>query len=210
MTDNNNQLQGSIPSDSAIPDIPQNAAQQLRQAQDEIQRLNECLAGKDHHIAGLDDRLASKDHQIAFLDQSLQAVHLLSQELRTEQADRDKEIQVLRAALAASRARERACGCITGTTDGVVVVLPHVTRTFSIVFDVYREYWTRYDLRRPPKSSAIARTLDERLGWSSGGSREPSRSAQSFAAAMRPDALGEADGRNQKRRQRSGILRRNV
>lgn len=87
----------------------------------------------------------------------------------------------------------------TATDDsagGVIVHLPHLTRTLDALFDVMREYWSEWDPDRPPKSSTVARAIDEKLGLKAQASGEASRSAQTFAAALRPDSVTESDGRH--------------
>lgn len=80
--------------------------------------------------------------------------------------------------------------------NGVIVCLPHLTRTLEALFDVMREHWSEWDTDRPPKSSTVARAIDEKLGLKGQVNGEASRSAQTFAAALRPDPVNEADGRH--------------
>ena len=79
---------------------------------------------------------------------------------------------------------------------GVTVRLPHLTRTLEALFEVMREYWTEWEPDRPPKSSTVARAIDERLGLKGQANGEASRSSQTFAAALRPDSVNESDGRH--------------
>lgn len=79
---------------------------------------------------------------------------------------------------------------------GVTVHLPHLTRTLEALFEVMREYWTEWEPDRPPKSSTVARAIDERLGLKGQANGEASRSSQTFAAALRPDSVNESDGRH--------------
>ena len=39
-----------------------------------------------------------------------------------------------------------------------------MTRTLAVLFDVMCEYWSEWDPERPPKSSTVARAIDEKLG----------------------------------------------
>jgi len=80
--------------------------------------------------------------------------------------------------------------------DGVIVRLPHLTRTLSLLFDVMWEHWAERDPERPPKSSTVARAIDARMGLKGQATGEASRSAQTFAAALRPDYLSDTDGRH--------------
>ncbi|AIO36820.1 hypothetical protein DM39_4222 [Burkholderia cenocepacia] len=79
---------------------------------------------------------------------------------------------------------------------GVIVRLPHLTQTLSQLFDVMWEHWAEWDPERPPKSSTVARAIDARLGLKGQATGEASRSAQTFAAALRPDSVSETDGRH--------------
>ncbi|CAJ5662366.1 Uncharacterised protein [Burkholderia pseudomallei] len=79
---------------------------------------------------------------------------------------------------------------------GVTVRLPHLTRTLEALFEVMQEYWSEWDPDRPPKSSTVARAIDERLGLKGQANGEASRSSQTFAAALRPDSVNESDGRH--------------
>jgi hypothetical protein len=80
--------------------------------------------------------------------------------------------------------------------NGITVSLPHMTRTLAALFDVMWTYWSAWDPERPPKSSTVARAIDEKLGLKGQANGEASRSAQTFAAALRPDSVNEADGRH--------------
>jgi len=80
--------------------------------------------------------------------------------------------------------------------DGVIVRLPHLTRTLSLLFDVMWEHWGQWDPERPPKSATVARAIDSLLGLKGQSTGEASRSAQTFAAALRPDSVNDADGRH--------------
>ncbi|WP_233342930.1 hypothetical protein [Burkholderia cepacia] len=79
---------------------------------------------------------------------------------------------------------------------GVTVRLPHLTRTLEALFEVMQEYWSEWEPDRPPKSSTVARAIDERLGLKGQANGEASRSAQTFAAALRPDSVNDSDGRH--------------
>ena len=79
---------------------------------------------------------------------------------------------------------------------GITVRLPHMTRTLAVLFDVMWSQWSAWDPERPPKSSSVARAIDEKLGLKGQANGEASRSAQTFAAALRPDSVNEVDGRH--------------
>jgi hypothetical protein len=156
----------------------------------------------DQRVLRLTERLAGKDHHIVILEQTADGLQQLTHELRVSNARLENENDALRARIAELESEGRTCGCSQDAGGGVVVILPHMTPTFEIVFDVYREFWPPRDPRRPPKSTNVAHAIDARLGWKSHRNGSPSRSAQAFAAAMRPDELAATDGRNQKRRAR--------
>ena len=80
--------------------------------------------------------------------------------------------------------------------NGLTVHLPHMTHTLGVLFDVMWTYWSAWDPERPPKSSMVARAIDEKLGLKGQTNGEASRSAQTFAAALRPDSVNQADGRH--------------
>lgn len=79
---------------------------------------------------------------------------------------------------------------------GVVVRLPHLTPTLVALFEVMREHWSSWDPERPPKSSTVARAIDQKLGLKGQPNGEASRSAQTFAAALRPESVNELDARH--------------
>lgn len=80
--------------------------------------------------------------------------------------------------------------------SGVIVRLPHLSRTLKALLEVMDEHWSEWDPEHPPKSSTVARAIDEKLGLKGQVNGEASRSAQTFAAALRPDSVNEADGRH--------------
>lgn len=80
------------------------------------------------------------------------------------------------------------------SSNGVTVNLPYVTSTLEALFRVMHEHWAGYDPARPPKSRNVARELDKALGWKPQRNGEPSRGAQTLAAAIRPDELTGSDG----------------
>lgn len=93
-------------------------------------------------------------------------------------------------------AQPRQSPARSGQESSVTVRLPHLTRTLEALFDVMREHWSEWDAERPPKSSTVARAIDEKLGLKGQANGEASRSAQTFAAALRPDSVNETDGRH--------------
>ena len=79
---------------------------------------------------------------------------------------------------------------------GVVVSLPYLTSTLSVLFDAVCTFWPHYDDGRLPKSATVAHAIDERLGLKSQQNGEVSHSGQAYASAIRPDCLKEADNRH--------------
>jgi hypothetical protein len=77
-----------------------------------------------------------------------------------------------------------------------------MTKTLEAVFQVMRDNWTDFDPKNLPKQGNIGAEIDEALGWSPQASGEPSRGAQTLAAAIRPDDLAEVDGRRELGRKR--------
>lgn len=146
------------------------------------------------NVSRLSARLRGRDQRILLLERALARTVALHQALeddleqRLEQSsDRVTSGQEvgLNGKVASHRSRE-----------GITVHLPHLTRTLSLLFDVMREQWTHWDPERPPKSSTVARAIDAKLGLKGQSTGEASRSAQTFAAALRPDSISDVDGRH--------------
>ena len=92
-------------------------------------------------------------------------------------------------------------GPVSAST-GKTINLPHLTKTLDGLFQVMRDVWTAYDPANPPKQNGIAAAIDKKLGWSTKSDGTPSRSAETLAAAIRPDALADADVRRKIRPRR--------
>ena len=152
-------------------------------------------------IARLTERLRKRDRRIALLETAL-ARTVMMHHVWTSHLERKLE----RSLAFGSSANSDLQMCSSGirppvsvpdeTTHGVVVHLPHLTRTLEGLFDVMREHWSEWDIDHPPKSSTVARAIDEKLGLKPQANGEASRSAQTFAAALRPESVSEADGRH--------------
>lgn len=82
------------------------------------------------------------------------------------------------------------------TGSGVLVRLPYMTATLSVLIDAMYTFWADCDHDRPPKSLIVAQAIDEHLGFNSQLNGEASRSAQAYASAIRPDWVKEADNRH--------------
>ncbi|MDE1008873.1 MAG: hypothetical protein OSB38_24705 [Paraburkholderia fungorum] len=139
-------------------------------------------------------RLRGRDQRILLLERALARTATLhhaledSLEQRLEQCSRQLE-----------RAAEQhiSAQAPPARTDcGVVVRLPHLSRTLSILFEVMWEHWAQWEPERPPKSSTVARAIDAKLGLKGQADGEASRNGQTFAAALRPDSISDSDGRH--------------
>lgn len=84
----------------------------------------------------------------------------------------------------------------SGSTPGLVIRLPYVTSTLSVLFDAMYTFWANSDQDHLPKSSTVARAIDERLGLGGQANGEASRSGQAYASAIRPDWVKDADNRH--------------
>ena len=78
----------------------------------------------------------------------------------------------------------------------VTVELPYTTTILGVLFENMFTFWADCDPQRLPKSSTVARAIDERLGFSAQPNGEASRSAQAYASAIRPDWVKDADRRH--------------
>ncbi|KFX63313.1 hypothetical protein A8H39_18800 [Paraburkholderia fungorum] len=149
-------------------------------AQADVSRLASRLRGRDQRILLLERALARTAALHHVLEDSL--------EQRLEQCSGPTEHAV--------DLDRRSQVSSDNAGSSVMVRLPHLTRTLSLLFEVMWEHWAQWDPERPPKSSTVARTIDAKLGLKGQADGEASRNAQSFAAALRPDSLGDADGRH--------------
>ncbi|WP_258187714.1 hypothetical protein [Trinickia symbiotica] len=152
-----------------------------------IERLTERLRKRDRRIALLETALAR-----TVLMHHVWTSHLERKLERSSASGTPTEASVQGLSGGASATASFA----DETAHGVVVHLPHLTRTLEALFDVMREHWSDWDPDHPPKSSTVARAIDEKLGLKAQANGEASRSAQTFAAALRPDSVNELDGRH--------------
>ncbi|WP_321968305.1 hypothetical protein [Burkholderia cepacia] len=148
----------------------------------------------------LTDRLRKRDRRIELLELAIArtvfmhhvwATHLERKLERSSVSDAERRPNV-----AGHPGNPSDTAAADQSLGGVIVHLPHLTRTLEALFDVMREFWSEWDTGRPPKSSTVARAIDERLGLKAQSNGEASRSAQTFAAALRPDSVNESDGRH--------------
>lgn len=152
----------------------------FRDAESAVSRLSSRLRGRDQRILLLERALARTVALHHALEDSLEQrlEHCSEQTGRVGEPDQSGQVSPDR------------------TGSSVIVRLPHFTRTLSLVFDVMWEYWAQWDPERPPKSATVARAIDAKLGLKGQATGEASRSAQTFAAALRPDSVNDTDGRH--------------
>lgn len=151
--------------------------QRSEEAQALIERLTARLRGRERRIARLE--LA--------ISRTVVMHHVWASHL---------ERRLERLPFALTTIRDDTASVKAAQEPRVTVHLPHLTRTLEALFEVMREYWSEWEPDRPPKSSTVARAIDERLGLKGQANGEASRSAQTFAAALRPDSVNESDGRH--------------
>ncbi|MFL9944096.1 hypothetical protein [Paraburkholderia graminis] len=157
--------------------------QRLQRAEAEVRRLARCIEIKDRQLRQLREALAHSA-----------TVHY-SFEYRLQ-----RELDSLRIMLRCRESREsrERRGRFAGDEPekGIVVKLPYVTSTLSVLFDAMRTFWADCHHDHPPKSATVAYAIDERLGLKSQRNGEASRSGQAYASAIRPDWVKEADNRH--------------
>ncbi|MBN3846117.1 hypothetical protein G3N58_04615 [Paraburkholderia sp. Ac-20342] len=142
----------------------------------------------------LASRLRGRDQRILLLERALARTAALHHALEDSLEQRLEQCSSLPEHAVAPEQRPQARS--DGAGSSVIVRLPHLTRTLSLLFEVMWEHWAQWDPERPPKSSTVARAIDAKLGLKGQADGEASRNAQSFAAALRPDSLSDADGRH--------------
>lgn len=145
-------------------------------------------------VSRLSARIRGRDQRVLLLERALARTVSLHHALEDDLEQRLEQYAVVRDGERKSSDRQQASG--DGVDCGVIVRLPYLTRTLSVLVDVMWEHWAQWDPERPPKSSIVARTIDARLGLKGQATGEASRSAQTFAAALRPDSVSDADGRH--------------
>lgn len=151
-------------------------------------------------IARLTDRVRRRDRRIALLELALTRTVLMNH-VWASHLERKLERSSFRNERKQSDCDDQRGASMCDSTvdkpvDGVTVHLPHLTRTLEALFDVMHEFWAEWDPERPPKSSTVARVIDEKLGLKAQANGEASRSAQTFAAALRPESTSESEGRH--------------
>ncbi|MFM0758316.1 hypothetical protein [Paraburkholderia strydomiana] len=152
----------------------------LQRAEAEVRRLTRCLEMKDRQLCELRKALAhSATVHYSFEDQL------------------QRELDSLRVMMPVSGFQDHWGKTASDRPEeGIVVKLPYVTSTLSVLFDAMCTFWAGCDREHPPKSATVAHAIDERLGLSSQQNGEASRSGQAYASAIRPDWVKEADNRH--------------
>jgi hypothetical protein len=171
------------------PDQPEEAS-----ASESAEYWRARFENAEAHISRLSARLRGRDQRLLLLERALARTVALHHSLEDSLEQRLEQC-LGQIAQETDSARSSVASEIPASA-GVVVRLPHLSRTLEVLFIVMREYWTQWDPDHPPKSSTVARAIDMKLGLKGQSSGEASRSAQTFAAALRPDSLNEADGRH--------------
>ncbi|MFL9989331.1 hypothetical protein [Paraburkholderia sediminicola] len=160
-------------------------------ARSDVEYWRQCAEESQAAAARLTARLRGRDQRIQLLELAI-ARTVVMHHVWASHLERRFE----RSSLPGGNVQSGKSFTARENEGGAVVHLPHVTHTLHVLFDVMREYWSEWDPERPPKSSAVARAIDEKLGLKGQANGEASRSAQTFAAALRPDSVNESDGRH--------------
>ncbi|HEV3424572.1 MAG TPA: hypothetical protein VG105_12515 [Paraburkholderia sp.] len=156
-------------------------------------------------LSRLESQLKWKERQVAELQMAL--AHSAARHYAVE--DRlERELESLRAMVPPGGLIDRFtgtagrswCDGLHDPAAGVIIHLPYVTAVLSVLFDAMYTFWKDYDAENPPKSSTVARAIDERLDFSAQPNGEASRSGQAYASAIRPDFIKEKDRRHHFRR----------
>lgn len=176
-------------SDAGHPDLPEEPS-----AFESAEYWRARFENADAHVSRLSARLRGRDQRLLLLERALARTVALHHSLEDSLEQRLE--QCLGQLAQGAESTGSSVVPDIPASAGVVVRLPHLSRTLEVLFDVMREYWTQWDLERPPKSSTVARAIDTKLGLKGQSSGEASRSAQTFAAALRPDSVNVADGRH--------------
>ncbi|WP_434106237.1 hypothetical protein [Paraburkholderia caffeinilytica] len=175
-----NACQPPVARDGAVSASDTNALQRrFDQAEADVRRLKE--------------RLRDKDRQLAEMGKALLRTVALHHAIEERQED---ELESLRAMVPAWKTCQCVCDGPSEYSDGITVHLPFITEILSGMFDVMHTFWSGYDENNPPKSSVVAHAIDERLNLRAQPDGEASRSGQTYASAIRPDWLKEADSRH--------------
>lgn len=165
---------------SLVPPTQGNLHVHLQRAEAEVRRLNRCMELRDRQLCELRKALAHSATIHYSVEDRLQ-----------------RELDSLRIMMPVEELHTQCHRSGSNRTENAVVVtLPYVTSTLSVLFDAMRTFWADCDRDHSPKSTTVAHAIDERLGLSSQANGEASRSGQAYASAIRPDWVKEADNRH--------------
>jgi hypothetical protein len=149
-------------------------------AEAEVRRLNRCVELRDRQLCELRKALAHSATIHYSVEDCLQ-----------------RELDSLRIMMPVEQRHTQCRRSGSDRTEhAIVVTLPYVTSTLSVLFEAMRTFWADCDRDHLPKSATVAHAIDERLGLSSQANGEASRSGQAYASAIRPDWVKEADNRH--------------
>ncbi|CAM2197839.1 conserved protein of unknown function [Paraburkholderia kururiensis] len=155
----------------------------LQRMELEIRRLARCIELKDQKLCELRSALANSATVHYRAEERLQC-----------------ELDTLRINAPAEMVQRAGSQSDDGSPEyGVMVRLPYMTMILSVLFDAMRVFWADCDHHHLPKSSTVARAIDERLGLGGQANGEASRTGQAYASAIRPDWVKEADNRHHRR-----------
>lgn len=139
----------------------------------------------------LTERLQAAERQISLLRNTLIDTASLYQVVK----DRlEQELALLGSRVGASMSDAHACS-LAYDPPGVMIRLPYLTRELRVLFEMMERYYVNFEERHPPKSAEVARAIDQKLNYRGQPGHEPSRTGQTFAAAIRPEQLREVDRR---------------
>lgn len=155
------------------------AQQRLRRAEAEIRRLTRCLQLKDQKLCELTRVLANSATAHYCIEDRLQ-----------------RELDALRISMPTDDLHFLDQAGSDSSRNGVVIKLPYTTAILSVLFDTMTAFWADCDRHRVPKSSTVARAIDERLGLRGQPNGDASRSSQAYASAIRPDWVKDTDMRH--------------
>ncbi|CAB3803155.1 hypothetical protein [Pararobbsia alpina] len=156
----------------------------MQRAEAEVSRLERQLKSKERQVTGLQMALAHS------------AARRYAAEDRLERELESWPAMVSPVGTFTASADRSWCDGGHDPSGGVIIHLPYVTAVLSALFDAMYVFWKDYNAESPPKSSTVARAIDERLGFRAQSNGEASRSGQAYASAIRPDSIKEADNRH--------------
>ncbi|PLZ01779.1 hypothetical protein CY652_13980 [Burkholderia sp. WAC0059] len=164
---------------NATPEPTSDSGLQLRarQAESEVRRLSEQLKVREQQIVHLRNTLIDTASLYQAVKEKL-----------------ERELESRNVGLDAMTSHAVPASSVSQTE--VVVTLPYLTRELRVLIEAMNTYYADFDERHPPKSTEVARAIDRRLNYREQPGHEPSRTGQTYAAAIRPEKLRETDRRH--------------